>query len=98
MSKITRIHLENFTSFANLEQEFSPGINVIIGANGTGKTHLLKHYMQHVPLLRVRTGRKVSPGNCAILSVPMKAGLDVCHVGRLAVSAPKLQLSDKAEN
>lgn len=42
MSKITRIHLENFTSFANLEQEFSPGINVIIGANGTGKTHLLK--------------------------------------------------------
>ena len=82
MSKITRIHLENFTSFANLEQEFSPGINVIIGANGTGKTHLLKTLY----------------AACAILSAPMKAGLDACHVGRLAVSAPKLQLPDKAEN
>lgn len=34
--------LENFTVFANTELEFSPGINVIIGENGTGKTHLLK--------------------------------------------------------
>ncbi len=42
MSKITRAKLENLTAFAELEQEFSPGINVLIGANGTGKTHLLK--------------------------------------------------------
>lgn len=42
MSKITHIKLENFTSFASLDQKFSTGINVIIGANGTGKTHLLK--------------------------------------------------------
>lgn len=34
--------LENFTVFANTELEFSPGINVIIGENGTGKTHVLK--------------------------------------------------------
>lgn len=34
--------LENFTVFTNTELEFSPGINVIIGENGTGKTHLLK--------------------------------------------------------
>lgn len=34
--------LENFTVFAKAELEFSPGINVIIGENGTGKTHLLK--------------------------------------------------------
>lgn len=42
MSKITQIRVNNFTSFCNLDQEFSPGINVVIGANGTGKTHLLK--------------------------------------------------------
>lgn len=42
MSKITHIKVSNFTSFSSLDQEFSPGINVVIGANGTGKTHLLK--------------------------------------------------------
>jgi energy-coupling factor transporter ATP-binding protein EcfA2 len=42
MSKLTRIKLENLTAFAHLDQDFSPGINVLIGANGTGKTHLLK--------------------------------------------------------
>lgn len=42
MSKITHIKLDNFTSFAGLDQAFSSGVNVIIGANGTGKTHLLK--------------------------------------------------------
>lgn len=42
MRSITRIQLENFTSFAKLDVEFSPGVNVFIGANGTGKTHLLK--------------------------------------------------------
>ncbi|AVZ79922.1 AAA family ATPase [Zoogloeaceae bacteirum Par-f-2] len=42
MSKINHIKLENFTAFAKLDQALSPGVNVIIGANGTGKTHLLK--------------------------------------------------------
>lgn len=42
MSKIAHLELKNFTAFAELNQSFSPGVNVIIGANGTGKTHLLK--------------------------------------------------------
>lgn len=42
MTKVTNIKLDNFTSFAGLDQPFSTGVNVIIGANGTGKTHLLK--------------------------------------------------------
>jgi predicted ATP-dependent endonuclease of OLD family len=42
MSKIVRIKLENLTAFASLEQQFSNGVNVLIGANGCGKTHLLK--------------------------------------------------------
>jgi ABC-type transporter Mla maintaining outer membrane lipid asymmetry ATPase subunit MlaF len=42
MSKINHVKLENFTAFARLDQALSPAVNVIIGANGTGKTHLLK--------------------------------------------------------
>lgn len=39
---LTKAKLQNFTAFADLEVEFSPGINVLVGENGTGKTHLLK--------------------------------------------------------
>ncbi|MBF0294089.1 MAG: AAA family ATPase [Magnetococcales bacterium] len=38
----TKLLLENFTVFQELAMNFSPGINVFIGANGTGKTHILK--------------------------------------------------------
>ena len=39
---LTKIELEHFTAFSNLALELSPGINVLVGANGTGKTHLMK--------------------------------------------------------
>ena len=39
---ITRVKLQNFTVFESLDLEPSPGINVLVGANGTGKTHLMK--------------------------------------------------------
>ena len=39
---IQKIKIENFTVFKDVEIEFSPGVNVFIGENGTGKTHLLK--------------------------------------------------------
>ena len=39
---LTRVKLERFTAFEDLAVEFSPGINAFIGANGTGKTHLMK--------------------------------------------------------
>lgn len=39
---ITMVRLENFTVFDFLELTPSPGVNVLVGANGTGKTHLLK--------------------------------------------------------
>ena len=39
---ITRLKLERFTAFESLDLEPSPGVNVLVGANGTGKTHLMK--------------------------------------------------------
>jgi len=36
------VELERFTAFTHLDLEVSPGINVLVGANGTGKTRLLK--------------------------------------------------------
>jgi len=39
---IKSIELRNFTVFENINISFSSGINIFIGENGTGKTHLLK--------------------------------------------------------
>ena len=39
---LTRVKLDHFTAFTELDLEFSPGVNVLVGANGTGKTHLMK--------------------------------------------------------
>ena len=39
---LTRVRLERFTAFSHLDLELSRGINVFVGANGTGKTHLMK--------------------------------------------------------
>ncbi|MBZ9623254.1 AAA family ATPase [Clostridium sp. FP2] len=39
---IQKVKLENFTVFKDLEINFCKGINVFIGENSTGKTHLLK--------------------------------------------------------
>jgi len=39
---ISRITLKNFTAFTDLEIAPSTGLNVLVGANGTGKTHLMK--------------------------------------------------------
>ena len=39
---LTRIRLQRFTAFDDLDLELSPGINVLVGANATGKTHLMK--------------------------------------------------------
>ena len=39
---LTKVKLEKFTAFNDLEVDFSPGINAFIGENGTGKTHLMK--------------------------------------------------------
>lgn len=39
---INSILLTNFTGFTNNRFDFTEGVNVLIGKNGTGKTHVLK--------------------------------------------------------
>ena len=36
------LEVKNFTAFSKAQLDFAEGLNVIIGENGTGKTHLLK--------------------------------------------------------
>ena len=39
---LTRIEAENFTVFENISIPFSEGLNILIGENGLGKTHIMK--------------------------------------------------------
>jgi predicted ATPase len=39
---LKRLHLRNFTVFEDAEFDFGPGLNVVVGTNGTGKSHVLK--------------------------------------------------------
>ena len=36
------VELKKFTVFEDARVDFSPGINVFLGANATGKTHAMK--------------------------------------------------------
>lgn len=40
--KVEKLQVDKFTAFENATIEFSPGINILIGANSTGKTHIMK--------------------------------------------------------
>jgi len=39
---VNKIQIKDFTVFKDFEVDFSEGVNLFIGENGTGKTHLLK--------------------------------------------------------
>jgi predicted ATP-binding protein involved in virulence len=39
---LKELNIANFTAFPKANFEFSPGLNVIVGENGTGKSHILK--------------------------------------------------------
>ncbi|WP_205692194.1 AAA family ATPase, partial [Cellulophaga sp. Z1A5H] len=47
MNKIKELKIKNFTCFENLEFKFN-NINIFIGENGVGKTHLLKVLFSHI--------------------------------------------------
>ena len=39
---LEHLHIKNFTVFADTHFQFGPGLNVMVGNNGTGKSHVLK--------------------------------------------------------
>ncbi|MBT8419612.1 MAG: AAA family ATPase, partial [Gammaproteobacteria bacterium] len=39
---LEKIKFEKFTAFDRLDINLSPGVNIFLGENGTGKTHILK--------------------------------------------------------
>lgn len=60
---IKSINIKGFTLFRDVNLHFAPGINVIIGSNGTGKSHLLKlgytasRWSQEMALRTAKQGR-----------------------------------------
>ena len=50
---LTKIAAENFTVFEDIKIPFCEGLNVLVGENGVGKTHIMKLAMQHVRLLNM---------------------------------------------
>ena len=39
---LTKIELNNVTVFNKMTVEFNAGVNVFLGENGVGKTHIMK--------------------------------------------------------
>lgn len=77
---IEKLELKNFTKFANLSGDqainFSSKINIIIGENGTGKTHLLKASYALASALRTREV-KADPSNEAVVAAVTQKLLSV---------------------
>ncbi len=69
--KIRGLTVKNFTVFEQATFEFSPGLNVVIGENATGKSHLLKLMYA---LLKAADGRVGTEKHGA--AAEMEAGLD----------------------
>ncbi len=65
---VRSLSIKNFTVFSSAEFRISPRLNVFVGENGTGKTHLLK-LIYSILAVSAEDGRK--PGS----SAPTKAAL-----------------------
>lgn len=57
---ISRLELTDFSVFKKADLEFCPGINVLIGENGTGKSHVLK--MMYAALRAAREDADLARG------------------------------------
>ena len=83
---ITRLKLERFTAFEALDFEPSPGVNVLVGANSTGKTHLMKVAYAACDVSKTRAGfaeklvRVFMPSNGAIGRLVKRRG-ESSHCG-----------------
>lgn len=58
---IDNIRLQNFRSYADDSFEFEPGVNIIVGPNGSGKTNLLE------AIMAVSTGSSFRAGDSELI-------------------------------
>ena len=68
---LKRLVLKNLTVYQQADLEFSSALNVIVGENGTGKTHILKIAYSAISAM-YQERRKASP---LTVSTPTKTGL-----------------------
>lgn len=60
---LKRLSIKNFTVFSEASFEFGPGLNVVIGTNGTGKSHVLKlGYIAARVTAKILGGGNLAPG------------------------------------
>lgn len=76
---ISKLLIRNFTAFRELDIDFSPGINVFLGANGTGKTHLLKILYTLIDVTRTKDSLITITGKLLKVFLPSEG-----RMGRLA--------------
>ena len=101
--KINQCHIENFTVFDDLDIHFCAGINTIIGANGTGKSHLLKilYAMSQYPITTTNTE---SVGIATHYATSLLRGMfkpedgDTSHLLRNKTSGAVADLTIQTEN
>lgn len=80
---ITKLSLQRFTAFSSLELRPVPKINVFVGNNGTGKTHLLKLLYA---ACAISEGAQTFPDKLTGVFLPRDRA-----IGRLVRRAPKSQ-------
>ena len=57
---LTKIEAENFTVFKDITIPFGNGLNILVGENGVGKTHIMK--------LAYAACKPSSPSGCSVLN------------------------------
>ena len=89
---ISRLVVKNLTAFKELEIDFSPNINIIIGENSTGKTHVLKSIYA---ILKIMSEIQSSNNNEDAPEVPEQV---IIYNELLDVIDPKMNFSDLFHN
>ncbi len=84
--------LQNFSAFAEADFRFAPGLNLIVGENGTGKSHVLK--VAYSALHVLQAGVKESPSKPRLqtkIADKLVSVFRVDEVGRLTRHATGTQ-------
>lgn len=84
---LERVDIQNLTVFRELNLSCSPGLNVIVGENGMGKTHLLKMAYSLIAVSAEASKRNLEPTKTYLQKAYADKLMGVFHpesVGRLA--------------